>query len=118
MSQLRVAVACSLRNARCRTPVTVEFQQDVFKYLFPGKGTVDRQWQILQKGDLSQKCFPEDWDCLLDQHGQGTWIYYPIRIRHFIAWSPKHFFKTNEGVRPAAQAFEEKVTVKFIKVAA
>ena len=79
---------------------------------------MDRQWQMLQKGDLSQKYFPEDWDCLLDQHGQGTRIHYPIRIRHFIAWSPKHFFKTNEGVRPAAQAFQKKVTVKFIKVAA
>ena len=55
------------------------------------------------------------WDCLLDVHGQGTKIHFPVKVRHFIAWSPTGYL--TDG-KQAPRAFTEKMSVDFIKVAA
>jgi len=120
VGRLRVALAQLLKCPRTRQRLTVEFQGDVFRFLFKGKGEKDGSWQVLQRGDFCHRFFPDHWDCLLDPHGQGTKVHFPVKLRHFISWSPKgHMVDTRSGnVMPSARAFQEKLSMNFIKVAA
>ena len=117
--RLRTAVCVALKNPRLRKVVTVEFREDVFRFLFKTRGIKQGNWQLLQQGDFSPTFFPLDWHCVLDLHGQGTKMLFPVKIKQFIAWSPKHFHATANGnVAESARAFQEKVSLSFIKVAA
>ena len=66
--------------------------------------------------------FPANWYCLLDLHGQGTKVLFPMKIRHFISWSTKNYhenYHVREGmITESTRDFQEKITVDFIKVAA
>lgn len=98
----------------------MKFREDVFTYLFKGKGQTDSMWQVLKRFDFDRRFFPDGWESLLDPHGQGTKVFYPVKIRHFISWSPKgHFVDGRSGdVVPAHRAYLEKMSMDFIKVAA
>ena len=91
VGRLRVALAHSLKCPQTRRRLTMEFREDVFTYLFKGKGQTDGKWQVLKRSDFD--CFfPDGWDSLLDAHGQGTKVFYLVKITHFISWSPKWRF--------------------------
>ena len=120
IGRLGVALAQSLKCPRTRQRLTVEFRGDVFCYLFNGKGEKNGMWQVLERSDFSHHFFPDQWDCLLDPHGQGIKVHFPVKLRHFISWSPKgHTVDRNSGnVIPSTRAFQEKLSMDFIKVAA
>lgn len=73
-----------------------------------------------KRSDFDRRFFPDGWDSLLDPHGQGTKVFYPVKIRHFISWSSKgHFEDGRSGdVVPAHRAYLEKMSMDLIKVAA
>lgn len=120
VGRLRVALAQSLKCPRTRQTLTVEFRGDVFSCLFKGKGEKCGQWKMLDKGDFDHRFFPDQWEQLLDPHGQGTKVHFPVKLRHFISWSPKgHIVDANSGeVLPSARAYQEKLSINLIKVAA
>jgi len=87
---LRTAIDRYLKSKGC-LPVTVLFRDDVFQFLFKGKGRSFESWQSLDEKDIPQMYFPDGWDVCFDSHGQGTKIYFPIKVRHFVTMSPKKF---------------------------
>ena len=78
VGQLRVALAESLKCPRTRQTLTVEFRGDVFSCLFKGKGEKCGQWQMFDKGDFDHRFFPDQWEQLLDHHGQGAKVNFPV----------------------------------------
>lgn len=46
----------------------------------------------------------------------GVKVFYPMKVRHFISWSPKKY-SVGEDHNPSPRAFQEKLTFSFIKVA-
>lgn len=79
VGRLRVALVQSLKCPRTRQTLTVEFRGDVFSCLFKGKGEKWGQWQLLDKGDFDHRFFPDQWEQLLDPHGQGTKVHFPVK---------------------------------------
>ena len=121
MSRLKVAVAYALKASKVRQTLTVEFRQDVYSHHFRRKGYEQGSWKVLEKDDFPHQFFfhPSHWDKFLDQHGQGTKIHYPVKVRHYISWSPKGFAKNqNENIMEAPRGYQEKLSLKIIKVAA
>ena len=122
VSRMRIAVAQALKSSRTRQTITVEFRQDVFEYLIGDKGYREGQWRVLEKEDFLEEYFfqPTEWDSLLDSHGQGTKIYYPVKVRHYISWSPKGYIKSQNqlALTEAPRSYQEKLSVKIVKVAA
>jgi hypothetical protein len=98
----------------------VEFRQDVFRHIFASKGYALGQLKVMDKEDFPFKFFfqPTPWDVLLDLLGQGTKIYYPIKARHFISWSPKGFIRQNNSIVEVPRAHQEKLSLIIVKVAA
>lgn len=116
VSRLRVNFECYLKNKQ-RGAVTIDFRGDVFKFLFKGKGKEQRSWVSLDSSHFSRKYFPPGWDKLCDMHGQGLKACYPVKLRHFISWSPKKFIKDKEGnLKEAPRAYTEKLSFQFVKV--
>ena len=119
VGRLQIAISKSLRSPKQRKAVTVEFRGDVFKKLFGNKGKKHGRWRLLEEKHFPQSYFRDDWYRMLDLHGQGTRISFPMKVRHYISWSPKSYSTTSTGaVTEARRAFQEKITVYFIKVAA
>ena len=118
VSRLRVAIGSSLKASTQRKQVTVEFREDVFKHLFGNKGVQNGRWKVLALEEFSPSFFPPNWHCLLDLHGQGTKVLFPIKIRHFLSWSTQNYHLREGIVTKSTRAFLEKLTVDFIKVAA
>jgi 3'-phosphoadenosine 5'-phosphosulfate sulfotransferase len=52
VTRLRVAIQQSLNSPRTRQRITVEFRQDVFTFLFMGRGRKDGLWLLLEKDDF------------------------------------------------------------------
>lgn len=94
----------------------VEFREDVFKCLFGKKGVKNGQWKLLAQKEF--EFFSPNWLCLSDRHEEGTKTAFPMKMRHFISWSTKNFHVTEGKVSEGTWAFQEKITVDFIKVAA
>lgn len=119
VSRFRVALHQSLTRPNSRKRVTIEFRQDVFIFLFGGKGRKRGHWLVLGKEDFQALYFPENWDNLIDSHGKGTKVHFPVKVRHFISWSPaQHVTDTLGNVVPSQRSYLEKVSIDFIKVAA
>lgn len=119
VSRLRVALHQSLNRPRTRHRLTIEFRQDVFSFLFAGKGRKDGLWLLLEKEDFQAVYFPDNWDNLLDLHGQGTKVHFPVKVRHFISWSPaQHVVDESGNVVPSPRSYLKKMSFSFIKLAA
>jgi len=114
-TSFRVAVEQHLKS-KWRLPVTIKFCGDAYRHLFKSKGTVKDGWHLLSKCDFLCKYFPQYWDYSADSHGQGVKVFYPIKVRHFISWSPKKY-SVGEDHNASPRAFQEKLTFSFIKVA-
>ena len=120
VSRLRVAIHQSLNSPRTRSRVTVEFCEDVFSH-FCLKARVKKGWTLVTVGEnnFEETFFSNNWDSLLDQHGQGTKIHFLVKARHFISWSPaQHNVDTSGNVVPSPKSYLEKMSMDFIKEAA
>lgn len=113
-ASLRVSIEQHLKF-KSKLHITIKFRGDVHKFLFKNKGIVRDGWHLLNKADFPCKYFPRFWDYCADSHGQGVKVFYPIKVRHFISWSPKKY--NIEDHNPSLRTFQEKLTFKFVKVA-
>lgn len=114
VTTFRIAVERQLKS-KCRLPVTVNFRGDVYRCLFKHRSVQDG-WHLLDKAAFPRKFFPEFWDHCPDSHGQGVKVFYPMKMRSFISWSPKKY-SVGEGHHQCPRAFQEKLTFSFIRVA-
>ena len=115
VATFRIAVEQHLKS-KCRLPVTLKLRGDVYRCLFKNKGSFHNGWQLLDKAAFPRKYFPEFWDYYADSHGQGIKVFYVMKVKHFISWSPKKY-SVGEGHHQLPRSFQEKLTFSFIKVA-
>ena len=115
VTTFRIAVERHLKS-KCRLPVTINFRGDVYRFLFKNKGHYQDGWHLLDKVAFPNKFFPEFWDHCPDSHGQGIKVFYPMKVRSFISWSPKKY-SVGEGHHQCPRAFQEKLTLLFVRVA-
>ena len=59
------------------------------------------------------KFFLQFWDYSADSHGQGIKVFYPMKIKHFIYWSPKRY--RVEDHNPSSRPFQEKLSSPLLK---
>ena len=54
----------------------------------------------------------------MDSHGQGIKVFYPMRVKTFISWSPKKY-EIDMGGIPALlpRPYQENISFNFTKVA-
>ena len=45
-----------------------------------GMGRKDGVWLVLEKEDFNEAYFPSNWGNLLNMHGEGTNIYFPVKV--------------------------------------
>jgi hypothetical protein len=76
------------------------------------------RWLVLRECDFQATFFSDDWDYLLDMHGQGIKIHFPVKVRHFISWSRKRYLNNAGTITEGARSYLEKLSLNFIKVAA
>ena len=57
-----------------------------------------------------------NWSCLYDQHGDGSRINFPIKMRTFLTLSPKTYHRVNDVIVQVPSAYTEKNSIKFIKI--
>ena len=107
-------------SRQCVFKITVTFASKVifFRFLFAGNGVSREGWTFLEKNDFNALYFPLGWDSWVDSHGQGMRIFYPVRVKTFISWSPKKYDLDRDGVSALLpRAYQENISFNFTKIA-
>lgn len=110
----------ALRHRGPTQTLSLEFRHDVFKYLFKGKGrnAEERNWRLFDESDFIRCKLPSNWNCLFDKHGDGVKIRFPVKMRKFMQLSPKTYQRVGGGIIEVPRAYNEKISIKFIKITA
>ena len=118
MNKIRIEVLLALKDKGPVRKLSVEFRH-VYRFLFNGKGKPAEQcgWMLFEDKDFVKCELPSYWYCIHDQHGDGTKVKFPVKIRTFIARSPKKFTDKNDKIVQLPCSFIEKLSITFIKVA-
>ena len=82
-------------------------------YLFHGKGKVpeERNWMLYEENGCVRCKLPDSWSCLYDQHGDGSSIRFPVKMR-------KLFTQSLGSMMLLLRPQELTMKIKFIKITA
>ena len=118
VAELRQAVECYLKG-RGHLAVSLHFPVDVFEFLFNQKGVKQKRWYLLGKDCFPVRYFPVGWDKVMDVHGQGVQLGYPVRFRSYLSWScQKYHVQENSGaIIPSQRCYTEKMSFKAFRKA-
>ena len=98
---------------------SVDFQFDVFRFLFSSKGKTDERGKGLrayEKEDFDSEFFPSGWDVAYDRLGNGCCVDYPITMKTILKYGPRCFRKTSDGtLSKKSRVFYETLHVTLIK---
>lgn len=98
---------------------SVDFQFDVFKFLFGSKGKAHERGkglQIYEKEDFDSEFFPSGWDVVYDRLGNGCCVDYPITMKPILKYGPKCFSKSSDGtLTQKSRLFYETLHVTLLK---
>ena len=87
---------------------------ELLAHWFSGKPTERGAW-VLTKEDFPVEYFPAGWDMVLDVHGQGPKVMYPVFLRSTVHRSTRRFLRSQTGdVMMAQQAVYPHASIKFI----
>lgn len=111
---LRISVLSKLKS-RSRANVVLDFDHDCFRFLFHGKGRKGREkgYTLLDCNDFSGCQLPENWDMVCDCNGDGVKVKYPVKVRLFLARSPKTFSITDGQLQEDKRMLIEKLSIDF-----
>lgn len=91
---------------------------DVWQYITYQQG-VDAEHKghkLYEKADFRRFLgLPNDWFYILNQHGEGIAIHFPIKAKVKVSWSPSRFVLRNGKLEVAPRIPLEKVTNKLVK---
>lgn len=109
----------ALRHKGPEQRIVMEFRHDIYRYLFAGKhdkSYVDKNWAMFQENSFSKCGFPANWNCIVDNHGDGVMMKFPVKMRIFVSRTPKTYQKVQGEIKVCPQACIEKMSIKFIKI--
>ena len=118
VDRMRLTLLEALKHKGPEQKVCLEFQHDVFKYLFCGRGRVaaEKNWTLLEEIDFNKCKLPNNWSRIFDCHGDGVMIRFPLKVRKYLTLSPKSYQKAGEKIVEMPRAYMEKISIKFVKV--
>lgn len=100
--------------------VSINMDLDVWRYLTSGKGQASEHkgYTLYEKEDFYKfKFLPSDWFYVLNEHGEGTTIDFPIKAKPIISWSPCRYHKNNNKLQKAPRMPVERVSLYFLRKA-
>ena len=71
--------------------MSIQFRGDAYRQLFKNKGQIRDGYHCFENAYFPPKFFLQFWDYSTDSHGQGIKVFYPMKIKHFMYWSPKRY---------------------------
>ena len=114
---LRKAVECFIKG-KSHLAVSLPFRTDIFKFLFQANGMKQKGWYVLGRDCFPVQYFPDGWGSVMDIHGQGVQLGYPIRVRSFLNWSPGKYVLSNSGTLiPAQRCYTEIMSFRAFRKA-
>ena len=97
---------------------SVDFNFDVFRFLFKDKGRTPSKGQglLYDKNDFASEFFHKDWDVVLDRLGDGCRVEFPVQLRPIVKFSKKCFFRGSDGIlTEKPRTFNDIVCVTLFK---
>ena len=111
------AIHTSLKS-KSMAPCYVNMELDVWRYVTYQRGeeAEHRGHRLYSKDDFGRlSCLPADWFYVLNQHGEGMAIRFPIKAKALVAWTPSRFVSNNGTLELAPRNPLEKITIDFAK---
>ena len=97
---------------------SVDFNFDVFRFLFGNKGRTPSKGKglLYDKSDFASEFFHKDWDMVLDRLGDGCRVEFPVQLRPVIKFSKKCFVRDSDGVLiEKPRSFNETLCITLLK---
>lgn len=118
VDRMRREVMDALGHKGPEQRLSIEFRQDIFKFLFRGLGKAAEQkhWTLFEAKDFCNCKLPENWSYRLNHHGDGAMVRFPAKMRTFLGRSPKTYMKEGEQMVEIPCTYVEKVSIVFIKI--
>ena len=98
--------------------VDISLEHDVWRYVtfHKGKSSEHRGHFLFSNQDLSRlKYLPTHWWYFMNEHGEGTAIDFPIKIKPVLSWSSAHCFVKNGYIMKAKRLPLEKLCISIAK---
>ena len=96
----------SALKSQSSSPVYINMDRDVWRFITYGKGTVSehRGNHLFEKDDMVRlKYLPNDWWYYLNQDGEGIAVDFPFKARAILSWSPQKFVKKDSKLVKVAR---------------
>ena len=118
VDRICVSLMDALRHKGQEQRLTLEFQHDVYKYLFHSKGRTaeEKNRNSFYENDFYRCRLSTNWNSIYDKHEDGVKIRFPLKLRTLFQLSPRTYKRVGETIVEAQRAFIEKVSIKFIPV--
>jgi hypothetical protein len=100
--------------------VSINMDLDVWHYLTSCKGQASEHkgYTLYEKGDFDRfTSLPNDCFFILNEHGEGTTIDFPIKAKPIISWSPSRYHEHNNKLQRAPRMPIERVSFYFLRKA-
>lgn len=116
-----LAVNQGLKSSGVDAHVYTPFRLHVWRYLSRDRGRgIGRGSYLLEKEDFNRFLnLPRHWYYILNQHGEGTTVDFPIKVRPLLGKSGvKNFIvDANGSLTKAPITYTEKLSIYFVKKA-
>jgi hypothetical protein len=99
-------------------PSYVNIELDVWRYITYQRGEEAeyKGHKLHSKDDFGRFLgLPADWFYVLNQHGEGMAIRFPIKAKAIVSWTPSMFVSNNGTLELAPRIPLEKITIDFPK---
>jgi hypothetical protein len=115
----RTTIINGLKSSGVDVHLYVPFHLDVWRYLMQGKGeAIKGGSKLYQKKDFDRFVdWPDHWSYIMNLHGTGRAIDFPIKVRPFLGKScMKDFVVGDDGtIVKAPILYTEKLSIYFVK---
>ena len=115
--QFTLGLHCSLKSTS-NLPVYIQMRLDVWRYVVHKKGTPSehRGHMMLGKEDVHRlKFIPTNWWYVLDLHGEGTAVEFPIKVKPVLSWSPSTYMTKEGRLCKAPRLPNERLSISILK---
>lgn len=113
--------ACGVLNALrspSLSPVYINLDLDIWRYVTykMGKPSEHRGHWLFSKKELSRLTYlPTHWWYCLNEHGEGTAVDFPIKIKPVLSWSSAHYCVRKGHIVKATRLPLEKLCITIAR---
>lgn len=101
-------------------PASINMDLDVWRFLTYNRGipSEHKGYTLYEKEDFSRfETLANDWYYLLNEHGEGSKIDFPIKARAAVSWSKLRYHHSDGKLQKSPRLPIEKVSLHILKKA-